>query len=367
MSDAARLFEVVFRMVTHFMPDMLEDNQVTLAYMITGLVKAKNVQFRKVAQAVRYPYKKTSLEDRFRRFVRNHNIVVDVQFIPLVELVLSALSKERLALLVDSTKVGGGCICLMLSVMYKSRALPLGWVVFKGKKGHSSQETQLALFKAIKSLVPDNCQITVLGDGEFDGSQVINWFETEAHWKFTCRTANDTLIWYEGEWIALKDLPLATGQDAFLTRVLFTQSEQVGPINILAVWNQTEGCHWFFVTNFDTQSEAQKWYRKRFTIETLFSDVKGRGFHLDETRLWMPERVSRLIFATAIAYTFSVFLGVESIVSRAFVQLVRTDAFYHSLFQLGLIYLDHLLNECLPIPPLIRLHPPSSFVHIVIA
>jgi hypothetical protein len=81
----------------------------------------------------------------------------------------------------------------------------------------------------------------------------------------------------------------------------------------------------------------------------------------------MPERVSRLIFATAIAYTFSVFLGVESIVSRAFAQLVRTDAFYHSLFQLGLIYLDHLLNECLPIPPLIRLHPPSSFEHIVIA
>jgi hypothetical protein len=30
-----------------------------------------------------------------------------------------------------------------------------------------------------------------------------------------------------------------------------------------------------------------------------------------------------------------VFLGVESIVSRAFVQLVRTDAFYHSLFQLA--------------------------------
>jgi hypothetical protein len=368
MSDAVRLFKVVLQMVNRLMPDMLYDNRVTLAYMITGILKGKNVQFRKIAQAVRYPYQKTSLEDRFRRFVRNHNIVVDVQFIPLVELILSALSQEVLVLLIDSTKVGGGCICLMIGVMYKSRALPLGWVVFKGRKGHSSQETQLALFETVKSMLPDNCQVIALGDGEFDGSQVIDWFETETNWQYTCRTANDTLIWYEGEWTALRDLPfLESGQGAFLTGVLFTQSGQVGPGNILVVWNQTEGCHWFFVTNFDTQAEAQKWYRKRFTIETLFSDVKGRGFHLDKTRLWKPERVSRLIFATAMAYIFSVFLGVESIVSRAFIQLVRTDAFYHSLFQLGLIYLDHLLNECLPIPPLIRLHPPSSFDHIVIA
>ncbi len=367
MSDAVRLYEVVLRTVNHLMPDMLEDNRITLAYMITGILRGKNVQFPKIARAVSYPCKKTSLEDRFRRFVRNHNIVVDVQFTPVVELILPALSKERLVLLVDSTKVGGGCICLMIGVMYKSRALPLGWVVFKGKKGHSSQDTQLALFKTIKSLLPDNCQVVMLGDGEFDGSQVVEWLETETDWEYTFRTANDTLIWYQGEWVALKDLPLKAGQDAFLTDVLFTKSEQVGPVNILVVWNQEKGCHWFFVTRFDSQAEAQKWYRKRFTIETLFSDVKGRGFHLDKTRLWKPERVSRLIFATAIAYTFSVFLGVESIVSRAFIQLVRTDAFYHSLFQLGLIYLDHLLNECLPIPPLIRLHPPSSFDHIVIA
>jgi hypothetical protein len=367
MSDAVRLFKVVYPMVTRFVPGMLKDNRITLAYMITGILKGKNVQFRKIAQAVSYPYQKTSLEDRFRRFVRNHNIVVEVQFIPLAGLILSAVSKECLVLLADSTKVGGGCISLMISVLYKSRALPLGWVVFKGKKGHSSQGTQLALFKAVKSLLPANCQVAVLGDGEFDGSQVINWFETEALWQYTCRTDNDTLIWYEDEWIALKDLPLAAGQDAFLTGVLFTRSEQVGPVNILAAWNQKEGRHWFFVTSFDSQAETQKWYRKRFTIETLFSDFKGRGFHLDETRLWIPERVSRLVFATAMAYVFAVFLGVESIVSRAFVQLVRTDAFYHSLFQLGLIYLDHLLNECLPIPPLIRLHPPSSFDHIVIA
>ncbi|NJN98921.1 MAG: IS4 family transposase, partial [Anaerolineales bacterium] len=40
----------------------------------------------------------------------------------------------------------------------------------------------------------------------------------------------------------------------------------------------------------------------RFTTETLFSDLKGRGFHLDDTRLWQPERLHRLLLAAAIAY-----------------------------------------------------------------
>ena len=62
-----------------------------------------------------------------------------------------------------------------------------------------------------------------------------------------------------------------------MTNVLFTQDNQVGLVNILAVWLETEKRHWFFVTNFDTYQQAKKWYTKRFTIETLFSDFKGRG------------------------------------------------------------------------------------------
>ena len=150
-------------------------------------------------------------------------------------------------------------------------------------------------------------------------------------------------------------------------QVKFTKSNQVGPINILVVWNASDERHWFFVTSFDDYKTAPKWYRKRFTIETLFSDLKGRGFNLDETRLWKPERVSRLIFVAAIAYVFTVFLGVESIISGIYHRLVRTDDYYHSLFRgasgRGLIYLDHLLNEALDFPPLWALPPPDSFDH----
>lgn len=367
MSDAGRLYQAVLSNLIHFLPDMKEENFLTLALMITGLLRSKSGQLSKIARAVPYAHKKESLVTRFQRLVRNKKLEVGVEYNPFVKLILSALSKEQTVLLVDSTKLGGNCLCLMVSVYYKSRALPLAWVVYKGRKGHSSQDTQLALFQTVKALLPEASQVILLGDGEFDGSQVLTWVHSHTHWHFVCRTDKTNLICSEQQWLALDHVPVKPGQETFLTAVRFTQAHQVGPLNILVLWNEAKTCHWFFVTNFDTAQTAQKWYTKRFTTETLFSDFKGRGFHLDDIRLWKPERVSRLLLVAAIAYVFSLVLGVQAIVSAAFRQLVRTDAFYHSLFQLGLIYLDHLLNECLPFPALTSLPPPSNFEHVVIS
>jgi len=367
MSDAARLYRVVFSHIQRLMPEMLWENQTTLAMMITGILRARSGQLKKMVRAVQYAHKKESLVDRFRRFVRNTNIEVSVEYSPLGHRIVKAIKQGPVVLMIDSTKMGGNCICLMVSVYYKSRALPLAWLTFKGKKGHSSQATQLQLFQSLKALLPADLPVILLGDGEFDGSQVIDWFESEPTWQYMCRTDPSTLIFYQGQWLALNQLALAPGEETFLTGVRFTQANQIGPVNILAVWNEAKQCHWFFVTNFETAAEAKGWYTQRFTIETLFSDCKGRGFNLDETRLWNPDRVNRLVFAGSIAYYFTVVLGVESIVSRSFCQLVRTDAFYHSLFQLGLIYLDHLLNECLDFPSLVDLPPPNAFDHVVIS
>lgn len=367
MSNEARLFQTVARTVKKFLPGMLEANRISLAYLITGILASKAVQLRQVASKVVYPGKETSLVERFRRFLQNENIVVKTEFNPFWELILSALSQSQLVLAIDSTKVGGGCICLMVSVVYKSRALPVCWVVFKGRKGHSSTDIQLALMKTLKSLLPAEQAIILLGDGEFDGSELVTWFEQQTTWRYVCRTANRLLIEHQNDWRPLAEIELAPEEETFLTDTLFTQTGQVGPVNILVVWHNKVKEHWFFVTNFTDPDQARNWYRKRFSIETLFSDVKGRGFNLDKTRIWKPERLYRLIFAVAIAYIFTVFLGVDLIVRGPFEKLFRTDRFYHSLFQLGLSHLNHLLKTCLPIPDLGPLPPPDSFEHVVLA
>ena len=86
------------------------------------------------------------------------------------------------------------------------------------------------------------------------------------------------------------------------------------------------------------------------TIETFFSDQKSRGFYIHKSRLTDPQRLSRLLIASCLAYIWIVYLGSlcekdgwRSIIHRN----KRCDL---SLFQLGLRLLEHFLNTDLPIP-----------------
>lgn len=367
MSDAARLYRVVLRQLRRQPTAMLPEHQLTLAMMITGILRGRSGQLRKIANAVQYNGKKESLIDRLRRFVRNSHLEVAVEYAPFGQRLLKAIGQGPLVLMIDSTKLGGQCLCLMVSVYYKSRALPLAWVTYKGRKGHSSQEVQLKLFKQVKALLPTEVPVVLVGDGEFDGGEVVDWFQQETPWRFACRTDKTNQVFYQEQWRPLSDLPLTEGQDAFFTGLRFTHKNQIGPVNILAVWHHARREHWFFVTNCADAPETKAFYTLRFTTETLFSDLKSRGFNLDETRWWEPDRLQRLLLPAAIAYFLMVALGVEAIVSAVFRQLVRTEAFYHSLFQLGLFYLNHIFNEQLDFPALTDLPPPHTFEHVVIS
>lgn len=367
MSDASRLEAVVVRTLLTHLPGMQDDNQLTLAYLIVGLILGRNVQLAKIAERVNYAHKESSLEDRFRRFVANPNIEVQVSYSIFIRLIFKAINLKQLVLSIDTTKSGGSCITLMIGVSYHSRALPLVWVTFKGKKGHTPQEIQLALLKTVQSYLPPDSQVILLGDGEFDGCQVLDWLNHQPNWRYVCRTAKDTRVKRQEQWFNLHELAPAAGQETFFDQLLFTEAHQVGPRNIMAVWVAKEQTHWFFVTNVDTLAEAKRWYRKRFQIETLFSDLKSRGFNLQEGRLKDPQRVNRLILALAIAYLFIVFWGVEAITSGAIRQMIRTDRFDHSLSQLGFKYIYRLLKKCLSIPPLLSLPAPTSFSHVVLS
>lgn len=77
-SDADRLFEVIFTVIHDYLPDMRAEHKLTLAQMVTGILRSGNVQFHEIAHKLRYKGKKPSLAGKFRRFVRNKNLDVDV-------------------------------------------------------------------------------------------------------------------------------------------------------------------------------------------------------------------------------------------------------------------------------------------------
>ena len=105
--------------------------------------------------------------------------------------------------------------------------------------------------------------------------------------------------------------------------------------------------------NFFNENHLRKFkchsYEKRFRIETFFSDQKSRGFHIHQSHISDPQRLSRLLIAACLAYIWIVYLG-SLCEKEGWGSIIhRSDRCDLSLFQLGLRLLEYVINENLPI------------------
>ena len=141
-------------------------------------------------------------------------------------------------------------------------------------------------------------------------------------------------------------------------QVRFT-ARAYGPVQDIGCWGSGYDEPLYLVTNLTDRDEACRRYEKRAHIETLFSDQKSRGFHLDRSHLSDPARVSRLMFAASLAYLWVITLGVVAQEDEWLPVIHRSHRCDLGLFQLGLRLLSYLLNHDEPIPCSFKLEPES--------
>jgi len=125
---------------------------------------------------------------------------------------------------------------------------------------------------------------------------------------------------------------------------------EYGPVALLAIWEQQYKEPLYLVTNLSDLDAAAKLYKKRAHIETFFSDQKSRGFNIHKSHLSEPQRLSRLMIASCLAYLWLVYLGVCALQEEWRRLLHRRTRCDLSLFRLGLGLLARALEDQLPIP-----------------
>ena len=208
----------------------------------------------------------------------------------------------------------------------------------------------MALVALVSDAIPAGTKVVFLGDGEFDGTALQETM-SEVGWWYACRTSKGNTATWEGQTFHLEELGSCSkpGRLIELKEVAFTR-DAYGPVMLLCCWAKGHVEPLYLVSNMSSAEEAIAYYKKRFRIETFFSDQKSRGFYIHKSRLTDPQRLSRLLIASCLAYIWIVYLGSlcekdgwRSIIHRN----KRCDL---SLFQLGLRLLEHFLNTDLPIP-----------------
>lgn len=354
MSDSRRVYRRIESKLKQLFPKRLTANQArhmnTLAGMITGIVQGKSSSLGTMARKISTTNQVASVEKKFTRFIQNDKVTYDLFFLPFITVILQQMSQsEPLILAMDGSVTGRKCMTLMVSLIYNNRAIPIAWVTVKGSKGHLSEDVHLELLNKVKPLIPDGADIIFLGDGEFDGNRLQAAINEEKNWKYVCRTAKNRLISDGDDSYSLRDVMLVSGMRIDISNVNVT-ADEYGPVLVIIWWDEKYQEPIYLVTNMDSGKEACHWYTYRFIIETFFSDQKSRGFNLQKSHLSSPKRVERLLIASCMAYIWMIYLGILAIKKKVLPEIHRRGRCDLSLFQIGLRYLERILNQNLEIP-----------------
>lgn len=352
MSDNRRVYRTIRVAMKQLFPFEPQGNFArhlnTLAGMVAGIVQGKSNQLPTIARHTPDEAKAESRVKRYSRWLQNERTGYEAYYLPFAQEILAKLAKIRpLVFMIDGSEVGHNCITLMISLVYRKRALPIVWLVVEGCKGHLSETLHLDLLERLQLVLPEDYQAIFLGDGEFDGVELQAALQS-LNWTYVCRTAKNVLLYEEGTF-SFNDLLLRPGDCVSIPNAYFT-AQAYGPVTVVGWWKKGYKEPIFLITNFDLAHEACYWYAKRFQIETFFSDEKSRGFNLHKSHLSDPERLARLLVAACLAYLWIIYLGATAHRDHWVSIIHRTDRCDWSLFRMGLALLDHFLNENLPIP-----------------
>ena len=304
MSDTYRRYRAIKQGLMQFFhphPTGHQERHLnTLRALIWGLCGSQRAHLSAIAaHAPSNGADQDSVITRFRRWLKHDKTTINSWFLPVAHALLANLAQHPLSLVRDGSAVGRGCVALRVSVVDHGRALPLAWVVVKGKQGPFSQQTQCDVLAQLHEVIPEEAPVTMLGAGEVDGTEFQAALRTMT-WTYVARPAPHLLMRVEGREFPIGALAPKRGEKLGVRPVWLT-AEQDGPVSVVALWETADAEPIDLGTTMADLLAAIALYRKRAYIEPFLSDQKRRAFHIHKRHLNDPERLTRLLIASCLA------------------------------------------------------------------
>jgi len=324
-------------------------------WLVVGIFHSHSVSLSKIAGKVIGSAKNVSTVRRLSRFLANPAIDVRSWYKPIAKAWLQSQFERvgEIRLIVDGTKVGFGHQLLMISLAYRSRAVPIAWTWVKHVRGHSSGKQQVSLLRYVGTLLPKKAPVFLVGDSEF-GSILVLRQSDQWRWFYVLRQKSNTGLWLNEQtgWQELGGFVHQAGQSAWFQNAYLTQQE-LYPVSALIYWQIGQKEPWCLATNLPDPTLTLRYYRRRMWIEEMFGDFKKHGFDLENTMLRHASRLSRLTLAVAFLYVWLLALGSRTIRAGLRHLVDRKDRRDLSLFQIGWRFIDRKLLHSIPCPVLL--------------
>ena len=233
---------------------------------------------------------------------------VTLCFAPLLRWVLCWWRSGGLALAIDPTLKGDQTTAIVISVVYRSCAIPVAWHIRHADQPGSWMDPTVELLQALAPAVPENMTVSVLCDRGIASPKLWQQIRDQG-WHPGMRYRKNITFCADGG----KRLPaqrfVSRPDTAWIGRgTAFSTPKAQRRCTLLVVWYSEQEEPWIILTDLAPDQVGPSWYALRFWIELGFKALKSLGWKWDKTRRTDPTRVSRhwlvLSVATLLALAY---------------------------------------------------------------
>lgn len=230
---------------------------------------------------------------------------------------------------------------LTLAVVYKGIAVPIYWLILN-KQGNSNQRERIALIQRFIRHFGSKNILGILGDREFIGDIWWEWLTAKGIPYLVRVKENQQLTNHKNRHQALSLLfsTLKTGESRFLRK-----KRRIGGQWVWLCGLKLDSGELLILAGNQRIKKPLEIYSFRWEIENLFQCLKGRGFHLEETRITRYFRIKKIMGLCAIAFCWAHKTGEWKHKAIKPLKIKKHGRPEQSLFRYGLDYLtDKLLH-----------------------
>jgi hypothetical protein len=326
-----------------------------ISHLIIGLVKLTHSSLSQWSKALPGEQQLDTKYKQLQRFVRFF------RFSPRLyaQVVWGLFGQEKVVYLTldrSEWQMRGQWVQVVLvGIAHRGMSIPLLWQVLN-RQGNTAMTTRRALLRCFDAWLDRSAgqQIWWLADREYVGK---TWFQelTQRQMHFCIRLRKSVRVQQGG-----KELKLARLFECAHLRLL-RKPRQVYGCKLYLAGQQLPGGDFFVVGSATKTRQLAAIYQKRWQIETLFAAYKSRGFHLERCRVNRAKRLKTLLFVLSLALLWAVKTGWWLIQHGKPIPLKnfknQPPQRWKSLFRWGLDYLQNLLLNNLPAPPILYFCP----------
>lgn len=345
MSISAELYTRMERVITPLVEVKHRHHLTNWLWIASGILQSKSVALGQIAVHLPMETKAEARVTRIRRWLKNGSVEVWQLYRPILEQVLAGWQASEAVVILDGVLVYGDRLQIFrLSLEHGCRAIPLGWVVVKGK-GLTQVEILREMLQRVADFLKTRVEhVLFLADRGFRDCDWANLCQ-ELGWDFAIRLAHNTSVTLEnGSPLWISQLGVPQGEVRYFQNVKVTLAERLQG-NLSVTW--TDGHRGqkvellAIVSSRPASQDRLEEYARRMRIEESFRDDQSAGFDLEHTRLQHPQRLERLLLAVAIATLWCHEIGEQVLQDPSLCEELDPGgkARELSIFQLGLRFI----------------------------